>query len=67
LPLVIVFLGKSITFALSNKRKIGIMKKLLLVVCIGGMLAFVACHREQKGKSTSAPQPISVVTPAQTR
>jgi hypothetical protein len=25
------------------------MKKLILMFCIGGMLAFVACHREQSG------------------
>jgi hypothetical protein len=38
------------------------MKKLLLTVFIGGMLAFVACHREQKGTKPTAkvPAPVSV-------
>ncbi len=29
------------------------MKKVLLFICIGGMLAFVACHREQQPTTTS--------------
>jgi hypothetical protein len=43
------------------------MKKILLTVCIGGMLAFVACHREQKSTAAQIKSANAVALPGQNR